>query len=188
MEVDEAINNEGKPEFDLNKWVQEYSEYSRKRTESIAIKKSLEISAERRPSQEISIDKSFLFELQQEDPIFSNLLSMEFNILEFREKMGQDKTLPLVSAYLYNVLNMQQFFPKAEFKNFIQEINAGYMQPKNFYHNETHGADVGQAAATFVTTFEGKEVLRLTEMDVSSFVLASIIHDFKHFGVNNIFL
>jgi len=28
----------------------------------------------------------------------------------------------------------------------------------------------------------------LTQVDVTSFLLASLVHDFKHFGVNNMFL
>lgn len=40
----------------------------------------------------------------------------------------------------------------------------------------------------FIRECNLQENLGLNLMDVTSFILASLVHDYKHFGVNNMFL
>lgn len=43
-------------------------------------------------------------------------------------------------------------------------------------------------SALFIKMCNLKDTLMLSGLDIAAFVLSGIIHDYKHFGVNNAFL
>eukprot|EP00741_Cyanophora_paradoxa_P019347 tig00000215_g18675.t1 len=72
----------------------------------------------------------------------------------------------------------------ARFAAFVSHVEDGYLE--NPYHNRTHAADVTQCM-TFLLTRGGLGGY-LTDEDRLAGVIASVIHDFEHPGVNNNFL
>jgi hypothetical protein len=69
--------------------------------------------------------------------------------------------------------------------NFLREVNKGYKS--NLYHNAIHGADVAQTLNTFI--LNGLEQLaELDSVDIFACLVAALCHDFKHPGVNNLYL
>ncbi len=71
--------------------------------------------------------------------------------------------------------------------NFLEALEAGYMD--NPYHNSTHAAQVAHSAHYFLVT-GGDNCIGDALTDVERFVmiLASLVHDFQHPGLNNNFL
>jgi hypothetical protein len=57
----------------------------------------------------------------------------------------------------------------------------------NPYHNAVHAADVVQTAAFMLYTAELQEVASLTELDCFAVLMACVVHDYGHPGVNNMF-
>ena len=67
----------------------------------------------------------------------------------------------------------------------MREINSGYLS--NPYHNAIHGADVAQTLNSFI--LNGLEQLaELDSVDIFAALVAAVCHDFKHPGVNNLYL
>eukprot|EP00457_Paulinella_chromatophora_P001008 gb/GEZN01001010.1/.p1 GENE.gb/GEZN01001010.1/~~gb/GEZN01001010.1/.p1 ORF type:complete len:1066 (+),score=133.99 gb/GEZN01001010.1/:121-3318(+) len=68
--------------------------------------------------------------------------------------------------------------------NFCREVEKGY--PANPYHNALHGADVAHGSWHFMRHAAVYE--KLTELDRFCLLVASVIHDYGHPGVNNQYL
>lgn len=71
------------------------------------------------------------------------------------------------------------------FATFLRRIGHGYLQIP--YHNALHGADVLQFSHLFL--LKGlKERASLEPLHIASFLIAGLVHDFKHPGFTNSFL
>eukprot|EP01116_Phalansterium_solitarium_P025361 TRINITY_DN9661_c0_g1_i1.p1 TRINITY_DN9661_c0_g1~~TRINITY_DN9661_c0_g1_i1.p1 ORF type:complete len:698 (-),score=295.45 TRINITY_DN9661_c0_g1_i1:430-2523(-) len=68
--------------------------------------------------------------------------------------------------------------------NLLLAIEKGYRR-ENQYHNNTHAADVTQTLNFFLTS--GGLGSRLTDADILAALLAALMHDYDHPGVNNAF-
>jgi hypothetical protein len=55
------------------------------------------------------------------------------------------------------------------------------------YHNKSHAADVCQSAYFWIEG-EFQEKANLTDLDLTSILIATSVHDFEHFAVNNVYL
>jgi len=71
---------------------------------------------------------------------------------------------------------------EAKFKRFITIMESGY-DNKQPYHNSTHASDVLQTLNYFIT--KGGLSQYVTELDILSALIAAIIHDYEHPGLNN---
>eukprot|EP00906_Rhabdomonas_costata_P008945 RCo012684 len=69
--------------------------------------------------------------------------------------------------------------------NFFSQVEAGYHP--NPYHNAMHGADVLHIVHYICLPGKLKEVARLTEEDCLAALVAGMIHDYDHPGLNNSF-
>jgi hypothetical protein len=69
--------------------------------------------------------------------------------------------------------------------NYIRTIESGY-PAKNPYHNALHAADVVQATGHFLS--QGRCDLRLKPWEEFGLLLAAMVHDVEHPGLNNSFL
>jgi 3',5'-cyclic-nucleotide phosphodiesterase len=69
--------------------------------------------------------------------------------------------------------------------NFFSQVEAGYHP--NAYHNSMHGADVMHIVHYILLKGQGKEKLQLKDHDVLAMLVAAMIHDFDHPGLNNNF-
>jgi 3',5'-cyclic-nucleotide phosphodiesterase len=69
--------------------------------------------------------------------------------------------------------------------NFISQIEAGYHP--NPYHNSMHGGDVMQILHYILSPGGLKETAQLTDEDLLAAIIAGMIHDYDHPGLNNNF-
>jgi hypothetical protein len=72
------------------------------------------------------------------------------------------------------------------FCNFLHEVECGY--PANPYHGALHGADAALSVFYFLEEGGMRAALSLSEIQVLAVVLAALVHDLGHVGVNNQFL
>lgn len=97
-------------------------------------------------------------------------------------------SLVAAAEYMFATLGLFDEFDiaKDKFYMFMFEIQAGYRNA-NPYHNSLHGADIGQAVFFLLHTGGLVHMHQLSKLEVMAALLAAIIHDFKHPGVNNNF-
>jgi len=72
---------------------------------------------------------------------------------------------------------------------FAAHVEASYCfdpSSPNVYHNAKHGADVLQTTLHLLT--QERVSNALTSLDTFSLVIAAVMHDYRHKGVNNVFL
>lgn len=70
-------------------------------------------------------------------------------------------------------------------ENYLLQVEAEYNA--NSYHNSTHACDVTQTSAIIMQSF-AKVVNDIPKMDMFCVIMASVVHDLGHLGVNNDFL
>ncbi|KAH6577215.1 hypothetical protein BASA60_004150 [Batrachochytrium salamandrivorans] len=119
------------------------------------------------------------------------LLSMscetpEFDVFDL-EVVTSGHALYYMGWYLFrkhgfsDTLNMDEF----KFRNWLLKIEAGYRR-SNVYHNSTHATDVTHSMNYFCTRTQIQSLLKVE--DKIAVLIAPIIHDYMHPGVNNAFL
>lgn len=67
---------------------------------------------------------------------------------------------------------------------FLNEIYRGYRRDVQ-YHNDLHGTDVAQMANLFLTQGKLITLAELDHIDILSFLISGICHDFGHDGFTN---
>lgn len=70
-------------------------------------------------------------------------------------------------------------------ENFLGRLEQGYSKYSNPYHNLVHAADVAQTMHHVITK-SGFSVW-LTDLEILSAIISSLIHDFEHTGTTNTF-
>jgi hypothetical protein len=87
-------------------------------------------------------------------------------VIPYREaRLVVDKTISLISALVMRCC--------------LQAVELHY--PSNWYHSNIHAADVVQALAAII--MQDDLMSSFTELEILSLVLAAIIHDVNHTGV-----
>ena len=117
---------------------------------------------------------------------FKKFESNDFDVFEYAEACGRENVLINISDYLFEKNSLYVFISKKRFETFIDKIRLGYdyLLP---YHNDLHAVDVLQTCSIFMKYLDLIESFQLTFLDVCGFLIAAIIHDFKHPGLNNSF-
>ena len=69
-------------------------------------------------------------------------------------------------------------------RSFLGEVDAGYLD--NPYHNNLHGADVGQSVYSIIRT--GGMYTTLADWQELGAILSGLVHDLGHFALTNPFL
>lgn len=130
----------------------------------------------------------------QSDSVFSNLnqdlLNFEsptFNIFLLEEKIGRENILPTISSFVFSSLGLFSVINYVKFETFVYKIVEGYSR-KNPYHTDLHAADMVQTCLLFFLYGELQKTLMLNEIDITSFFLSGIVHDYKHPGFTNNYL
>jgi len=102
------------------------------------------------------------------------------------ERVTGGHPVTTLSAYLFKRLNLLETFkiPERQFFDFLLKIESGY--PQNAYHNRVHCANVVQSMYILLTRGFGPKLAG--DKTMVSGLLAAIIHDYEHKGVNNDFL
>jgi hypothetical protein len=116
--------------------------------------------------------------------------SWSFDIHSFHETtQGRPLYYLLLAAFqkyrFCDTLNVKS----SKLQEFAAHVEASYCfdpSSPNVYHNAKHGADVLQTTLHLLT--QERVSNALTSLDTFSLVIAAVMHDYRHKGVNNVFL
>ena len=117
-----------------------------------------------------------------------SLASLDFDIFAYGEVQGFTNTLSAISTLIFDSECILQDLriPSDQFTEFVRQIGRGYL--KNPYHNALHAADVLQTSYAYSELAKLSITADFDSIDKGALFISSIIHDFKHPGVNNAFL
>ena len=149
-------------------------------SEQIYTKVTKKQSNEVKTKQEKNINKTNL-----NISLLTNIETKDFDIFELDKKTPN--TLTLIGYYVFNRFGFHNIIKYPMFENWCKKITEGYNR-KNPYHNDLHAADITQTCLTFFKIGKINEICKLNQFSKCSLFLSCICHDFKHPGVNNIFL
>ena len=118
-----------------------------------------------------------------------NILNKDFNIFEYEKKVGRYNVLPSIALIAIKCTKTIDLINCVNISAFLESIRNGY-KDVNHYHNDLHAADVCQSALLYLTYNDSQltEMTHLKKIDLLSLVIASLIHDIGHPGVNNNYL
>lgn len=113
--------------------------------------------------------------------------SLDFDLFDYVSKVGRESALYNISNILLERYDLFSFVSVSRFRTFIDKIRLGYdyLVP---YHNDLHATDVLQTTHLIISSTNIKRELDLTSLDLCGLLLACIVHDFKHPGLNNTYL
>ena len=118
---------------------------------------------------------------------YNNINDKNFDIFDFSIIVGKENVLPLISNYLFNLYNFQEFMNITKYRNFCEKISEGYIST-NFYHNSIHAADVAHTCYIYLKEGAINEQIGLNTKSICALFLSGICHDYKHPGFNNNYL
>ena len=116
------------------------------------------------------------------------IATLDFDIFEVGEARGYTGTLLSISSLVFEHLGLltDLEIPNEPFTEFVKQIGKGYL--RNPYHNALHAADVLQTSFVYYNLCNLEETADFDSIDRGALFISSIIHDYKHPGLNNAFL
>lgn len=112
----------------------------------------------------------------------------EFDVFSL-DKTSKGRTLEMVCMVLLEELQLMDSLKldRTKMRKFLQTIESLYLS--NPYHNHVHAADVVQALGVFLCKDDLKSslVLKFTDLELLSMILAAATHDVGHQGLTNEF-
>lgn len=122
----------------------------------------------------------------QLEKIFDDIGKWRFNAFQYAEICG-DQMIAHFLARIFQFYNIMGKFevPELNLKHFAMEIYKGYAS-NNPFTNAIHAVDVAHRVNYFILT--GGVMKHISDLDIMASMIASVIHDFQHPGVNNGFL
>lgn len=124
-------------------------------------------------------------------PEVSNLLLKSIDDWSFDcfyvNQLSNGQVLKSVGFELFNRYGLMYKFKiqNQVLKNFLTQIEMGYVKHKNPYHNNMHAADVTQTVHYML--LQGGLTNWLSDLEIFATLLAAIIHDYLHTGTTNNF-
>jgi len=126
--------------------------------------------------------------LKKHQDLLKTIDSESFSIFAFfKSDIPKHMILPLISYHIFDKNDSFKILSKSEFIQILPHIVSGYMQ-ENPYHNYLHACDVMQLSHFFLNFCGLKTKLKLDPTECAGFLLAALVHDFKHPGVSSGFL
>ena len=117
------------------------------------------------------------------DTLSDRIDDWELNIFEVADiTTGRPLFFVAYSLFIRHDLIKKFGIDDSKLRRFLSIIESGY-DNKNPYHNSTHAADVVQTLNYFLS--KGGLSQYLTELDILAALVAAIIHDYEHPGLNN---
>jgi hypothetical protein len=115
--------------------------------------------------------------------------NIDMNVFSLAEEVGNNNTtLELLTMKILDSWNLFRIFdiePKV-FQTFAHKVAKGYKDVP--YHNALHAADVVHSSHLFLRMAELPQRASLSNIHIAGFLVAALIHDYKHPGLNNSFL
>lgn len=128
--------------------------------------------------------KSMHFKVSHESIL--NIELKDFNIFNLEKELGHEQVLPSVGYFIFVSFGLYNQINFNNFENALKEITKGYKN--NSYHNSIHAADVTQTLYAMIKHGNIIDCMKFNKFDISSLMISSIIHDYKHPGFTNQFL
>ena len=134
------------------------------------------------------LDQTLIF--PEDSKIFDYMASRfddpEFDVFELYD-LAKGSVLYYVGWYIFRKYEYAELYGMNEtkFRRWLSRIEAGYFG-KNPYHNAMHAADVTHSMHYYVSRPRIWGILRPEEK--LSVLIAPIIHDYRHPGLNNAFM
>lgn len=122
---------------------------------------------------------------KQVDALLESIEDWNFQVFQLAE-LTNGRPLFFTAFALFTQHDLIRKFniDEAKLKRFLTIIEDGY-DSRNPYHNSIHASDVLQTLNYFIT--KGGLSQFSTELDILAALLAAIIHDYAHPGLNNQF-
>jgi hypothetical protein len=130
--------------------------------------------------------RPFIDITQDIDAVVEGIGAWDFDLF-LADELSGGQGLLLVGSVLFahhDLLTLFKIHPNT-LENFLSDISNAYIAD-NTYHNALHGADVTQTLHYFIQT--GGVGSYLTQEMLFTCIVAALIHDCGHPGVNNAFL
>jgi hypothetical protein len=115
--------------------------------------------------------------------LLKSIEDISFNIFKFDVEVGRDLTLPAVSNYIFHMYDLFDTINSKNFETFVTRVRLGYN--KNPYHNDIHAADVLQTCAKVCSAGKILDNLEISKVEMASLLVAALVHDIGHPGLNN---
>ena len=112
----------------------------------------------------------------------------DFNIFDFKKKVGYRNVLPIMCHVLLKSLGLydSKIISLKKLDSFLRSVSDGYKE-STLYHNSLHGADVTQSLCIYFLNSNAEEILETTVLDLLSIIVSAMGHDLGHPGYNNNF-
>jgi cAMP-specific phosphodiesterase 4 len=156
----------------------------------------LELGAEQHPKKDPerakrrSVMAQDLARELQERTVFLKTVDLpSFDILEAERVLTREKLLPTLAYHIFEHHGLfgRSALDENAFVAFISAIRKGYLKDVP-YHNDLHAADVLQMCHFLLVQGGVAKTAQLSALDIAAYLIAAIIHDFRHPGVTNGFL
>ena len=117
-----------------------------------------------------------------------NIDNCDFNIFELDKILGKKTSIFISEEILSKFPFMNNLIiPNETYKRFINKIVSNYDRINAIYHNDLHAGDVMQTCNVIFTKGKLKEKMKLNDLDIFCMLIASLCHDYKHPGTNNLY-
>lgn len=117
-----------------------------------------------------------------------NIRNFDFNIFKFIDEMKREVAFQLIFLYIIDkdATELSRIFNHKKLKAYLNDIYKGYSRDVA-YHNDIHAIDLTQTLFSWMINSDFSDKIHLDSLDMFSFYLAALVHDFKHPGTNNIY-
>ncbi|CDW73306.1 3 5-cyclic nucleotide phosphodiesterase family protein [Stylonychia lemnae] len=192
---DEYLTKEiSKGNSEIIDWLNEYSEAQTEQTNIGALKllkQNSSMSPNGRKSKgdipflkrSITI-RSLLSEYEQYEEFFEDSLKQEFNLFNFSDAVGRERTLPLLAINMLINHGLESLINEQKYALFLGQVYSAYRRDVS-YHNDLHGIDVAQVANLFLNDGDLIQIAELDNIDILAFLTAGLCHDLGHDGFTN---
>lgn len=116
----------------------------------------------------------------------NSVVSKSFNIFHFESVFGREKSFILLGKEILRSLDVMPLIDSTKLDNFLTDLRNYYI-PYNYYHNDRHGADVGQTIGLYIKESDMIEMCFFSDLDILACLISAIAHDVGHPGFNNNF-
>ena len=117
-----------------------------------------------------------------------NITEKDFDIFEFKAKVGYKNVLPLMCHCILKVLGLldNRILTLSKLEAFLFSVSDNYKE-STLYHNSLHGADVTQSLCVFFLRTNAEQILESSVLDLLGMIISAMGHDLGHPGLTNNF-
>ena len=112
----------------------------------------------------------------------------DFDIFEFKSKVGYKNVLPLMCHCMLSILGLldNRIMPLSKIESFLYSVSDNYKE-STLYHNSLHGADVTQSLFVYFINTNAEQICETNVLDLLGMMISAMGHDLGHPGLTNNF-